>query len=104
MDGYMNQRVIHGHTSEDDLVRYYNGSKLVLNLHRLNSDLDMANSRKLVPKSLNNRFYEAAACGKNQLVTGRGVEWMHNPYTDGFNPEEHSYKRRLVDFYTNLLK
>lgn len=102
MDGYQNQRIIHGHTSEPDLVRYYNGAKTVINLHRQNEDLDMANSRKLKPVSFNNRYYEAFACGKNQLIWGRGEEKVIPP--DKFNPKEHSYKKRLVDFYTPILK
>lgn len=102
MDGYQNQRVIHGHTSEPDLVRYYNGAKLVLNLHRINSDLDMANSRSLKPSSFNNRYYEIAACGKKQLVTGRGEDYYYEPV--GFNPKKESYKARLIEHYMPLLK
>jgi spore maturation protein CgeB len=77
MDGYQNQRVIHGHISEPEMVKYINGAKMVLNLHRQNADLDMANSRKIEPSSFNNRFYEVMACGAPQIVVGRpGKESM----------------------------
>jgi hypothetical protein len=106
MDGYQNQKVIHGHISEPEMVKYINGAKMVLNLHRQNSDLDMANSRKIEPSSYNNRFYEVAACGKPQIVVGRGKESIQL----GFNSviredwERHTYKARLVEFYLPLLK
>lgn len=74
--GYQHQRLIHGHISEPEMVKYINGAKLVLNLHRQNSDLDMANHRKLPATSFNNRYYEVAACGADQLVVGRGEPFL----------------------------
>lgn len=107
LDGYQSQRLIHGHISEEEMVKYINGAKLVLNLHRQNSDLDMANSRKLEPKSFNNRYYEIVACQKPQLVVGRGEEHTAHMFgkadLEDWN-EENSYKARLVGFYLPLLK
>lgn len=102
LDSYQNQRVIHGHISEPEMVKYINGAKLVLNLHRQNSDLDMANSRKIEPSSHNNRFYEVFACGRRQIVVGRGETWEETG-----NPEHmknQTYKARLKEFYLPLLK
>ena len=104
MYGYENQRIMHTHVSEPELVKYYNGAKTILNLHRQNSDLDMANSRKLAPVSYNNRFYEIASCGKEQLVVGRGKDFTFNPYTDDFDAQSNSYTKRLSEFYTPILK
>lgn len=106
LDGFQNQRVIHGHISEPEMVKYINGAKLVLNLHRQNSDLDMANSRKLEPSSFNNRYYEVNACGVQQLVVGRGNTWNATPdaRTVQVFHEKESYKARLVEFYLPLLK
>jgi spore maturation protein CgeB len=100
LDGYQNQRVIHGHISEPEMVKYINGAKLVLNLHRQNSDLDMANKRKLEASSFNNRYYEVKGCMRDQHVIGRGQ--FHEL---GRDPNENNtYKDRLVKFYLPLLK
>lgn len=107
LDGYQNQRVIHGHISEPEMVKYINGAKLVLNLHRQNADLDMANKRKLEPSSFNNRYYEVAAINKMQLVIGRGAAF-ESPTLDSDSAnnwaQENSYKARLTEFYLPLLK
>lgn len=97
LDGYQNQRVIHGHISEPEMVKYINGAKLVLNLHRQNKDLDMANKRGIEPSSYNNRTYEVAACQKEQLIVGR-------PLGFSFDIQKDSYKARLVKYYLPLLK
>lgn len=103
LDGYQNQRIIHGHISESEMVKYINGAKLVLNLHRQNSDLDMANKRGIAPSSYNNRYYETWACGKTQFVVGRGDPFSFTPNVDVVI-KEHSYKARLVQHYLSLLK
>ncbi len=100
LDGYQNQRVIHGHISEPEMVKYINGAKLVLNLHRQNSDLDMANKRNIEASGFNNRYYEVKGCMKDQFVVGRGE--FHELATDG--NEENTYKDRLVEYYLPLLK
>lgn len=103
LDGYQYQRVVHGHISEPEMVKYINGAKLVLNLHRQNSDLDMANKRGITPTSLNNRFYEIAACGKQQLIVGRGNDNLVTGVPENFHAND-SYKQRLVKYYLPLLK
>lgn len=107
LDGYQNQRVIHGHISEEEMVKYINGAKLVLNLHRQNSDLDMANRRNIQPSNYNNRFYEVVACNKLQQVVGRG-EILRLPPVNDENWSKwlaaNSYKARLTEFYLPLLK
>lgn len=107
LDGYQNQRVIHGHISEPEMVKYINGAKLVLNLHRQNTDLDMANSRKILPSSFNNRYYEVGACNRTQLVVGRDDPFESSVMDQESNErwvQENSYKARLVEFYLPLLK
>jgi len=103
LDSYQNQHVIHGHISEEEMVKYINGTKFALNLHRQNEDLDMANSRGIKPDSYNNRFYEIWGCNKTQIVWGRG-----DPATLSDNYQiahkDHSYKARLVKYYLPLLK
>lgn len=99
LDGYQFQRVIHGHISEAEMVKYINGAKLVLNLHRQNSDLDMANKREIEPSSFNNRYYEVAGCEKPQLIVGRGEEQVVTP-----DIKTDTYKERLKKYYLPLLK
>lgn len=103
LDGYQHQRVVHGHISEPEMVKYINGSKLCLNIHRQNSDLDMANKRKIEAKSLNNRYYEIWACGKNQQVIGRGDTFTKTGEDWEDAHKNHSYKARLVKYYLPLL-
>ena len=103
LDGYQHQRVIHGHISEKEYVKYINGANLVLNLHRQIDDVDIANKRRIPAGHLNNRFYEVMACGKPQLVIGRGDRWKSAPKLHEFDPEKESYKARLVEFYLPLL-
>ena len=104
LDGYQNQRVIHGHISEPEMVKYINGAKCVLNLHRQNSDLDMANRRGIKPMHLNNRFYEVQACGVVQVIEGR--DDMKDEIAEVMNikPEDYSYKARLNKYFLPLLK
>jgi spore maturation protein CgeB len=104
MDGYQHQHVIHGHIDEPEIVQYYNGAKTVLNLHRLSGDLDMANKRNIQPRHLNNRFYEIAACGKQQVVEGRDNMKQEIEKISTLSPEEYSYKARLKEYYLPLLK
>ena len=102
--GLDEHHVIHGHISEEEMVKYANGAKVCLNLHRLNSDLDMANSRNIQPRHLNNRFYELAAMGKSQVVEGRDDMLEEIKAVMEKNPDEYSYVARLKEFYLPLLK
>ena len=104
LDGLAEHHVIHGHINEEEMVKYINGTKTALNLHRLNSDLDMANKRKITPKHLNNRFYEIAAIGKRQIIEGRDDMVEEIKTITAMKPEEYSYKARLVQYYLPLLK
>ena len=103
LDNYQHQRIIHGHISEEEMVRYYSGANVVLNLHRLNTDLDMANKRGIQPRHLNNRFYEVSAIGRPQVVEGRDNMMEEMESIGKQKPEDYSYKARLVKYYLPLL-
>jgi len=104
LDGYQHQRVMHTHVTEEEYIKYINGTKLVLNLHRQNEDLDMANSRAIQASNLNNRFYETMSCHKKQLVVGRDERLKDLPKLHEFRPDQHSYKSRLVQYYLPILE
>lgn len=103
LDGYQHQRVLHTHINEEDMVKYICGHRMVLNLHRQNTDLDMANSRHIEASSFNNRYYEVWACGAEQMVIGRKTEPIMGPTNWKEAHEKHSYKKRLTDYYLPLL-
>ncbi len=98
LPGYSHQRIIHDHVSQQEMVKYINGANLVLNLHRQNSDLDMANSRGIIPDHYNNRFYEVSACRRYQQVIGRPDTHVE------FSVLDDTYVKRLEMFYLDLLK
>ncbi len=104
LDGFQSQKLIHGHVSEAEVVKYCNGAKTVLNLHRINSDLDMANKREIKPMHLNNRFYEVAAMGRPQIVENRDEMLEEVKKIVEMKPEEYSYVARLKEYYLPLLK
>jgi len=104
LDGYQHQHIVHGHISEEEMVKYYNGTKTALNLHRMAGDLDMRNKRNIKPHHLNNRFYELSAIGKKQLIMGRDDMQYEIDAISKQSPEEYSYKARLVKYYLPLLK
>lgn len=103
LDGFQTQHLIHGHINEETMVRYYSGTKLALNLHRMSGDLDMRNKRNIQPKHLNNRFYEIAAIGVPQYVEGRDDMKEEIERIQKQKPEEFSYKARLKQYYLPLL-
>jgi spore maturation protein CgeB len=65
---YSHQRIMNIHVEPREYVRYTSGAKVVLNIHRLNSDLDMRNSYGVRASSPNNRLFEVACLGRPQLV------------------------------------
>lgn len=54
--------------SPEETAKYYNGAKIVVNLHRSHDDTTYnSNSRRIPALSLNPRTFEIAACGAFQL-------------------------------------
>lgn len=104
LDGYQEQHIIHGHISEPEMVKYYSGTKMALNLHRITGDLDMRNKREITPKHLNNRFYELNAIGVVQMIEGRDNMNDEIRAIGNLTPDDYSYKARLKQYYLPLLK
>lgn len=103
IEGYSNQRFIRRHVSEEECVLYYNGARKVLNLHRMAGDLDMSNKRNIEPRHLNNRFYEVAAMGKEQIIVGRDSMLEEAKRVQGLDPNEYSYVARLKKYLVPIL-
>ncbi|MDR6553928.1 glycosyltransferase [Paenibacillus qinlingensis] len=65
----------------EESVKYYNGAKIVLNIHRLTYDTTFnKNSRNIPGLSINPRTYEIAGCGTLQITDFRqDLEQYYRP-------------------------
>lgn len=57
--------------SPEESANYYNGAKIVINMHRAIDDSTNQNSRLIPAQSINPRSFEISACGQLQLTDGR---------------------------------
>ncbi|WP_246066770.1 CgeB family protein [Paenibacillus koleovorans] len=57
--------------SSEETASFYNGAKIVINMHRAIDDESNRNSRRLPAQSVNPRSFEIGACGTLQLTDGR---------------------------------
>lgn len=80
---------------------YYNGAKIVINLHRpTEAGQDNANSANLRGLSINPRTYEIAACGALQITDVREDLYQH--YRPGYDIETFASAEDLrakIDYY-----
>lgn len=82
--------------SADEAANYYNGSKIVINIHRSHDDkVHNKNSRNLPGLSINPRTYEIAACGAFQLTDIR--QDLNDFYIPGTEIETYASPKELVD-------
>ncbi|MBP3962000.1 CgeB family protein [Paenibacillus lignilyticus] len=85
----------------DESIRYYNGAKIVINLHRTTErGKDNKNELNLPGRSINPRTYEIAACGTLQLTDVR--EDLPNYYVPGVELDTFSSPEELImklDYY-----
>lgn len=76
-------------------VNYYNGAKIVLNMHRLTYDATYnKNSRNLPGLSINPRTYEISGCGALQITDRRSD--LANYYTPGHDIETFDHPNELI--------
>ncbi|MEI7024945.1 CgeB family protein [Paenibacillus sp. y28] len=89
--------------SPEETVQYYNGAKIVINLHRAFDDQTFnQNSRKIHALSLNPRTFEIAGCGTLQLSDMRSD--LQNFYEPGKEIVTYSSPSDLVkkmEYYLN---
>jgi spore maturation protein CgeB len=82
--------------SASEAADYYNGAKIVINIHRAHEDrLHNRNSRNLPGLSINPRTYEIAACGALQLTDVRHDLTDH--YTPGVHLETYANPAELME-------
>jgi spore maturation protein CgeB len=82
--------------SADEAANYYNGAKIVINIHRSHDDkVHNKNSRNLPGLSINPRTYEISASGAFQLTDVR--QDLADFYMPGVELETYSSANELVD-------
>lgn len=82
--------------SADEAASYYNGAKIVINIHRAHDDkVHNKNSRNIPGLSINPRTYEIAACGAFQLTDVR--QDLSDFYIPGVEIETYFSPKELVD-------
>ncbi|WP_310829676.1 CgeB family protein [Paenibacillus pedocola] len=65
----------------ETVVKYYNGSTIVLNIHRPSDEKYNKNRMGIMAKSINNRTFDAASCEAFQLIDAK--EELGNHFEDG---------------------
>jgi spore maturation protein CgeB len=79
---YLKQNIRRAWVSPEETANYYNGAKIVLNIHRLHNDPQInINTLNINAISPNPRAFEISACGAFQLTDVR--EGLTNLYTPG---------------------
>jgi len=77
------QRIINHGVSSENYLKFINGAKVNINLHRLRDDVSIANKNGIMPSSPNNRFFEICACKAVQMVdSSRSPELLDYYGTD----------------------
>ncbi|MCJ8013895.1 DUF3880 domain-containing protein [Paenibacillus sp. KQZ6P-2] len=91
------ERSLHiGFIAPEETVNYYNGSKIVINIHRPDEyGQDNRNSYQIRAKSINPRTYEISACGTFQITDVR--EDINSHYRPGYDIETFGSVRELQD-------
>ncbi|MHA0855327.1 CgeB family protein [Paenibacillus sp. CMAA1364] len=76
----------HGWIPVEETVSYYNGAKIVVNIHRTTvAGQDNMNGRNLIGRSINPRTYEISGCGTLQITDIR--EDLTSYYRPGYDIE-----------------
>lgn len=65
----------------ETVVNYYNGSKIILNIHRPSDEKYNKNRNVIIAKSINNRTFDAASCEAFQLIDSK--EELVNHFEEG---------------------
>ncbi|MOA01463.1 Spore protein YkvP [compost metagenome] len=92
-----------GWVAVEETVSYYNGSKIVINLHRpTTAGQDNRNTRDISGGSINPRTYEIGGCGTLQITDVRGD--LPQYYRPGYDIETFQNVQELQDKMDYYLK
>ncbi|WP_445324034.1 CgeB family protein [Paenibacillus sp. FSL M7-1455] len=96
-------RFLHlGFIPPEETVNYYNGAKIVINIHRPDEyGQDNRNTHRIRAKSINPRTYEISACGTMQITDIR--EDTHSHYRPGYDIETFGSVKELQDKISHYL-
>lgn len=73
--------LVNAWVNPETVVNYYNGSKIVLNIHRPSDEKYNKNRTGIIAKSINNRTFDAASCEAFQLIDSK--EELLNHFEEG---------------------
>lgn len=92
-----------GWTPIEETADYYNGAKIVINMHRpIEAGSDNRNGRNIRGTSINPRTYEISGCGTLQITDVR--EDLHHLYRPGSDIETFASASELrdkIEYYLN---
>ncbi|WCK56170.1 glycosyltransferase [Aneurinibacillus sp. Ricciae_BoGa-3] len=89
--------------SPEETANYYNGAKIVINMHRSHDDqFQKLNSNNIQALSLNPRTFEISACGAFQLTDIR--EDLAKFYTPGYDIATYKTPNEMIEKIEYYLK
>lgn len=97
----LQDKIVHGWVPIDETVNYYNGAKIVINIHRpYEAGSDNRNGRNITGSSINPRTYEIAGCATLQITDIR--QDLTNYYKPGYDIETFTSPNELqekIEYY-----
>ncbi|WP_152396974.1 CgeB family protein [Paenibacillus guangzhouensis] len=97
----LKDRIRHGWVPIEETTNYYNGAKVVINIHRpTEAGSDNNNSRNIIGTSINPRTYEISGCGTLQITDVR--DDLSLLYRPGYDIETFSTPEELqqkIEYY-----
>lgn len=73
--------LVNARVRPETVVKYYNGSKIILNIHRPFDEKYNKNRNGIIAKSINNRTFDVASCEAFQLIDSK--EELANYFEEG---------------------
>lgn len=79
------QKIINTGLGAEEYIKYYKGTKVALNLHRLSDEMPIANTGMIKASSPNNRFFELNMMGCFQMVDNIRFPEIDNYYLSDYS-------------------
>lgn len=101
--GLLKGKIHNTWASPEETASYYNGAKIVINIHRLYDDSTInINTQKVNANSVNPRTFEISACGAFQLTDIReGLTSFYKPGVDIATYSSPNDLIRKIEYYLN---